>query len=130
MTEDDTPPDVGSLGEEAARLVEALAHWAGERGDDVGEAVADAADSVASAARDVDQHVATGAQECRYCPICRIVHAVRETNPEVKAHLATAAHSLLAAAASILATSMPDQPTAEGFERIRVDEPGDEDHHP
>ena len=72
-----TPPQdepVGSVGDEAAKLLGALADWAGDRrGDRV---------------RDVNEHIATGDAECLYCPICRTVHAVREASPEVKAQLA------------------------------------------
>ena len=38
--------------------------------------------AVASAAlHDVDEHLATGAPECRYCPVCRAVHVVRDAAP-------------------------------------------------
>ena len=76
---------------------------------------------------EVDDHIATGAEECTYCPVCRTIHAVRETSPEVKAHLAVAAASLLQAAAGILATVAPDEQRAraaagEGLEHIDLDD--------
>jgi hypothetical protein len=58
-------------------------------------------------AQEVNEHIATGSAECRYCPVCRVVHAVRETSPEVRTHLLTAATSLLQAAAGILETVPP-----------------------
>ncbi len=64
-----TPPQdepVGSVGDEAAKLLGALADWAGDH------------------ARDVDEHLATGDAECLYCPVCRTVHAVRQASPEVE----------------------------------------------
>jgi hypothetical protein len=54
------------------------------------------------------------------------VHAVRQTSPEVRAHLATAASSLLQAAAGLLATTVPDHArTREGVERIDLDDETD-----
>jgi len=99
---------VGSIGEEAARLFGAFADLA----------------------RDVDEHVATGGAECRYCPVCRAVHLVRETSPEVRAHLTSAVSSLVQAAAGLLATHVPEEHRsgATGVERIDLDEdvPDDE----
>lgn len=93
---------VGSVGEEAAKLFGAFAGML----------------------RDVDAHVATDDPECRWCPICRTVHLVRETSPEVRAHLAAAASSLVQAAAGLLATHVPGErhAGAAGVERIDLDE--------
>ena len=44
--------------------------------------------------------------------MCQVISAVRETSPEVKAHLATAATSLMQAAAGVLATKFPDDASA------------------
>jgi hypothetical protein len=85
---------VGSLGDEAAKLLGVLAGWASEH------------------ARDLNEHVATGAAECTYCPICRTVHAVRGASPEVRDQLATAASTFLQAAAGLLATSSTSEPTS------------------
>lgn len=96
--------EIGSVADEAAKLLGALSGWA----------------------RDVDEHVATGSEECTYCPICRTVHVVRQTSPEVRTHLAVAAASLMQAAAGILATVTSDEAgppkPAEGFEHIDLDE--------
>lgn len=106
--------EVGSLAEEAAKLFGALSDYAREQGGHVGSSVGDTAAGLAGhaakLAQDVDEHVATGAEECRWCPVCRTVHAVRGLSPEVKAHLATAASSLVHAAAGILATTTPPEP--------------------
>jgi hypothetical protein len=101
-------PEVGSVADEAAKLLGALSGWAKD------------------VAHDVDTHVATGAQECTYCPICRTVHAVRGLSPEVRTHLATSATSLLQAAAGLLATVVPDQQARPGgVEHIDLeDHPG------
>lgn len=118
MTEGHEEP-VGSAAEEAAKLFGAIGDWARERGaKEVGADAASAlagsfaaglagfASQAAHAAselnRNLDAHLATGAPECAYCPICRTVHVVREASPEVRVHLASAAASLMQAAASVL----------------------------
>ena len=101
------PPEIGTVGEEAMKLFGALADMARQQGTDVGSGFSGLADQAASVAREVNDHIATGSAECRYCPICRVVHAVRETSPEVRTHLLTAATSLLQAAAGILETVPP-----------------------
>ncbi len=96
--------DVGSVADEAIKLLGALSDWAKDT------------------THGIDAHLATGAQECTVCPICRTVHAVRELSPEVKTQLATAATSLLNAAAGLLATSVPDQGGRSGVEHIDLDD--------
>jgi hypothetical protein len=112
-------PEVGSLAEEAAKLFDALSDYAREQGGQLGSTVGESAAGLAGHAtrfaHDVEEHLATGDAECRYCPICRTVHAVRGLSPEVKAHLASAASSLAHAAAGVLATAVPQE--SEGGER-------------
>jgi hypothetical protein len=78
----------------------------------------------------INEHLATGSAECTYCPICRTVHAVRETSPEIRAHLVTAASSFLQAAAAMLATQMPKDDSGRGssVERINLDDDAPDDH--
>lgn len=110
--------DVGSVGEEAAKLFGALSDWARDQGDGAASGLgglAGLAGHAAAAAREVDQHLATGSPECTYCPVCRTVHAVRQVSPEVREHLVSAASSFLQAASAMLATQLPDQrPGAPG----------------
>jgi hypothetical protein len=96
---------VGSVGDEAAKLFGALADWA----------------------RDVGDHVDTGAAECTYCPICRTVHVIRQASPEVRDHLAVAATSLMQAAAGVLAaTARAGATPTDGMEHIDLDaDPGE-----
>jgi hypothetical protein len=118
----DGGPEVGSVGEEAAKLLGALSDWARDQGSDVGESLGGLASHAAASLRDVNDHLATGSAECTYCPVCRTVHAVRQTSPEVRAHLAQAASSLLQATAGLLATVPPPSPgRAPGVERIDLD---------
>lgn len=103
---------VGSVGEEAAKLLGALADWARDQGAEVGgglgAAAAGLAGQAAAAAKEVDAHLATGAPECRWCPVCRAVHAVRSCAPEVREQLLVAADALVKAAAGFLATQVPE----------------------
>ena len=100
-------PEVGTLGEEAGKLLEALTTWAGGAGAGSGREYAEAAAAAAGGARAAwqhwDDHVATGSPECRYCPVCRLVSVARSTSPEVRRQLADAGSSLLHAAAGLLA---------------------------
>ena len=129
MSEPDDPggrDPVGSVSEEALKLFGALSDWARDHGSDLGQGLSGLADQAAASVRDVDEHLATGAPECTYCPICRTVHAVRQTSPEVRAHLAVAASSLLQAAAGILAAAAPGDARARGgVERIDLDDETD-----
>ena len=127
-----TDPDVGSVGEEAAKLFGALADWARDHTPDtaaqpdLGAALGGVASHAARAFTEVNEHLATGSAECRYCPVCRTVHAIRQTSPEVRAHLTQAASSFLQAAAGLLATLPPPgsghQPPRQDFERIDLDD--------
>lgn len=102
---------IGSAAEEAAKLFGALAGWASDL------------------THNVDTHLDTGAAECIYCPICRTVHAFREVSPEIKTHLASAASSLMQAAAGVLAaaaaSATPARDRSTEVEKIDLD--GDDD---
>lgn len=103
-SEDD---QVGSVAEEAAKLIGALSDWAREH---------DPADHPAEGG------AATGAPECDWCPVCRAVHLVRECSPEVRTHLASAAASLMQAAAGLMAAAAREPGRAPDRESGR--EPG------
>jgi hypothetical protein len=128
VTEETGPREpVGSLGEEAAKLLHALQDWAKEGGADAAATAATAATGAASAWDQVNQHVATGGEDCRYCPVCQVISAVRQTSPEVREHLAHAAASLAQAAAGLLATHVPDASTGSGGGRRAGRGAGDAD---
>lgn len=116
--------DVGSVGDEAAKLFGALSDWAREHGGDLGHGLSDLAGQAAGAVREVEGHVATGATECTYCPLCRTVHAVREAGPEVREHLGAAVASLAQAAAGFLAAASKGAAgePRPGVERIDLDQ--------
>ncbi len=140
MTEDDRPeagaegatgdPEVGSVAEETAKLLGALSGWAREHGGDLGSGVNDLAAGAAAAFHDASSHIGNG-DDCRYCPLCRVVNVVRSTSPEVRTHLALAAANIAQAAAAVLATAAPDEQRAarkEPVEKIDLDAdaPGDD----
>lgn len=101
------PEDLGTVGEEAMKLFGAFADLARQHGGDAAGTIGGAAASFAGLAQEVNDHLATDSAECKYCPVCRVVHAVRQTSPDVKAHLMVAASSLLQAAAGMLETPAP-----------------------
>ena len=112
---------VGSVGEEAAKLLGALSNWARDQGDDYAGSAAEAAGSFAGAVKDVSEHIATGGDDCRYCPVCQVIQVVRNTSPEVRTHLSVAASSLMHAAAGLLATDPEDRPKSSPVEKIDLD---------
>lgn len=124
----DQDESVGSVGEEAAKLLQALQDWAKESGSDYAEATASAAAGAASAAQSINEHIATGGEDCRYCPVCQVISAVRGTSPEVKQHLTTAATSFMQAVAGVMATHVPDEASKRRSETSveKIDLDGDE----
>ncbi len=121
MTQNDGPEPVGSVAEEAAKLFGALSGWAREHGDGV-SAMAGA--MTGSLGDELHEHLATGAPECAWCPVCRMVSAVRQTSPEVRAHLASAASSFMLAVSGMMATHPPP---SGGVEPIDLDDEWPED---
>jgi len=117
-----TGEPVGSVGEEAAKLLGALSEWARDQGTDYAGTAAGAASSFAHAVHDVNEHIATGSADCRYCPVCQVIHVVRGTSPEVRAHLSTAASSLMQAAAGLLATRTDGPTGRSSVEKIDLDD--------
>jgi hypothetical protein len=71
---------------EALRLFEAVQDWA--RRTSVGDLTAHLAEGMGEGG------FATGAPECRLCPVCQLVGLLRQTHPEVAEHLGDAMSSL------------------------------------
>lgn len=115
-------PQVDSLGEEAVKLLQALQDWARETTDGAEQSRG------VGLLSNLNEHIATGSQDCQYCPVCQLIAAVRATSPEVKHHLGVAASSLLQAAAGVLATPSPRrQRDTDSVERIDLDDDWEED---
>jgi hypothetical protein len=103
MTPADEP--LGSAAHEAARLLDTLKEWLDGKG--MGEVP-----------------LATGSAECKLCPFCLALSALRDHNPEVVEQLGKAGEALLAALRSAL--SEHEKGWAAGrapdVERITIDE--------
>jgi hypothetical protein len=108
---------VGSVTEEAAKLLGAMSRWAREQGG----GAAGLADAIADRSA---EHLATGSPECTWCPVCRTIAAMRQTSPEVWTHLASAASSLMLAFSEMMATRPPER--ERGVERIDLDDASDD----
>lgn len=132
MTHTDDPVDVaadtadagvGTVAEEAVKLLGALSGWAKENGDGWYDGLQDGLSSIAD---ELHEHVSTGTPECTWCPVCRTVAAVRQASPEVKAHLSTAASSLMLAVSGLMSTRPPARGAGHdggsGVERITLDD--------
>ena len=119
---------IGSVSEEALKLLGALQDWARESRSDASAAAGSAASGATSSLGAINDHIATGGQDCRYCPICQVISAVRDTSPEVKQHLASAATSLMKAVAGVMETHVPDGRGGKGdggVEKIDLSEGDD-----
>ncbi|WP_101524135.1 hypothetical protein [Nocardioides houyundeii] len=132
-------PPVGSVGEEAAKLLGALSDWAGERGPGLGQHVEDligqmatsfqSAEASTEASADAGPDADPGEQpgeprghsECTACPVCRVMHSVRGLPPEVRGHLGAAAVSLGRAVSAALAPAQ-GRTESEAVEHIALDD--------
>ena len=120
MSDAEHAHEVGSLGDEAAKLLGALSGWAREHANDAGEGLAGLAEHAAASVHDLNEHLATGSTECTVCPICRTVHAIRQLSPDVKVHLASALTSLTEAASAHMRPPKPDE--GSHIQHIDLDE--------
>lgn len=85
---------VGSMSEEAAKLAAILQDWA---------ARTQSGDPTAGLGELFGPNIATGAPECRVCPVCRTIAAARELGPDFYVNLGNVVSGLVAAAASAAA---------------------------
>ena len=124
----DEKEPVGSVGEEALKLLAALQGWAKENGGDPAASAEGAAEGVSALFHELNEHIATGGADCRYCPLCQAISTVRQVSPEVKEHLASAAASLMKAMAGAMATD-PEagrrRPADSPVEKIDLSDDGD-----
>jgi hypothetical protein len=103
-----TERPVGSAAEEAAKLFAAVEEWARTRAGGLLDS----------------EHLATGAPECRACPVCQAISAARNVRPETVEHLLDAASSFVAALRTAAPAGPADGAPAPGarVEHIDVDE--------
>lgn len=76
---------------EAVRLVDTLRRRMSAGGAARGDVWSDATSEAWG------EHIATGAAECRYCPVCRAIAASRDVGPDILAHVMAAGESLYSA---------------------------------
>jgi hypothetical protein len=100
MTEPDPPPHehVGSLSDEAAKLITALQDWARRT---TGEAP-----------------IATGAPECEWCPVCQLVAALRGDPSALAERAGEIARTVVSGLVAAFATT-PASPASGGESRAR-----------
>jgi hypothetical protein len=93
-------PEVGSLGEEAAKLAEALQEWAGH-------------------------NISDGSAACRLCPLCQLIALVRQLSPETIDQIGDQVEGLVRSLRTLLesvATAESGARRDSGVERIRLSE--------
>jgi len=115
---------VGSLPEEAAKLVAVLQGWAGDNvppphtgGESDPAAFDDSAGEGDSGSESPPGHDPLSS-ECRYCLWCQAIRTAKGTSPEVREHLTNAATSFALAVQSLLET-----PSTEATARSRSESP-------
>jgi hypothetical protein len=98
---------VGSVAEEAAKLLSAMQDWA-RRDEDRDRT-------------DEQEHDHAG-EECRWCPICHLVRVAKATSPEVRDHLTQAGLSFVLAVKALLEESERPPRPATPVEKIDLSE--------
>jgi hypothetical protein len=139
----------GSIGEEAAKLIEALGMWArgaagagteapGPAGTPTGETAGGSSTSGGWSAEDLHAafrrvtgeaaagpSIADGSPACRLCPVCQLIAVLRHARPETFAHLLDASAALTAALRSVVEQAESAHPARPpGVQRIDLDPPG------
>ena len=99
MTESTGP---GTIGDEAAKLLDAVQDWARRN---LGEGA----------------HIATGAPECTWCPICQLIAVLRGDRPELSDKIADATASIVAALRAMVDTAAASHPGASQPRVQRID---------
>jgi hypothetical protein len=93
----------GPLGDEAARLLEALQTWVRGATGNLGA-----------------ERIATDSPECRLCPVCLLLSVIRGAQPEVFEHLVEAAGSLALALRTAVEAHDHAPRRGRGVERIDI----------
>ncbi|MFZ2503794.1 MAG: hypothetical protein WAW88_14110, partial [Nocardioides sp.] len=109
----DSSEPVGSLVEEAVRLVAVLAEMLAVPMAGLGTMIEAALQALETGEAPEHPGGADGTPaECEWCPLCRLIALVRGTNPEVRAHLVAALVSIAQAALAL--TRSADEARAPG----------------
>lgn len=111
--------EVGTVGEEAAKLFAALQGWAREHVPDSSRDHSQRAGGLGAS------YIADGSAACRICPLCQLIAFVRGINPEALEQLGHAAGSMLQALAGLVdAAQRSDTRRGSPVEKIDL---GDDD---
>jgi hypothetical protein len=129
---------VGTLVDEAARLLSVVQAWlneqidpgAGPGGEAGAEATAEpAAEPTAESEDEAEAEPGAGGEhrhedlsECRWCPLCGLARLAKATSPEVRDHLTQAAVSLALAVKQLLDDSERTPRQAVPLEKIDLTE--------
>jgi hypothetical protein len=108
---------IGTVGEEAAKLLVALQGWTREHLADASRAASDLGSS----------YISDGSAACRVCPVCQLIAFVRGVNPESLEQMSHAAGSMLNALAGLVdAAHRSDTRRGSPVEKINLtdDDPG------
>lgn len=79
--------DVGSLADEAARLIGALQDWAHRMS--------------------ADAPIATGAPECQWCPVCQLISMLRGERPDLAEKAGDTVRTVVSALVTAFTTPHP-----------------------
>ena len=131
---------VGSLAEEAAKLIAVMQGWASEHAGNPDHAADEeppapganepghpvgGSDNTghqhARHERRTDHADHDPAVECRWCPLCQTVRVAKAATPEVREHLADAAMSLAMAFKGLMETVDDTSPRSSPVEKIDLD---------
>ncbi|SDJ13679.1 hypothetical protein SAMN05444157_1924 [Frankineae bacterium MT45] len=94
---------LGSVADEAGKLFAAMQDWAAHN---LGDA----------------SHIATGAPECTWCPICQVIAVLRGDRPEVSEKIATAASAAVEALRAFLDAASARPPAQRPVQHISFGE--------
>jgi hypothetical protein len=117
FSRDGAQEPVGSVGEEAAKLLAALQVWLGEHVGDRSQP----SSGLGSA------YISDGSAACRVCPVCQLIAFVRGINPESMEQLTHAAGSMLQALSGLVdAAHSPDARRGEPVQKINLSDDEDD----
>jgi len=120
-------PGPGPLGEEAARLLDALGAWARGNLHRAPGASQDGHESWhEQMAGGPGEAISDGSPACRLCPVCQLIAVLRSARPETFAHLLEASAALTAALRSLVEYAEADadrERRRSGLQHIDLDPP-------
>jgi hypothetical protein len=138
---------VGTLAEEAAKLVAVMQSWAADHsghtgadvddrggsttrepgGNEPGHTVGDAGRPGAGGERATEHEHEHRGTECRWCPLCQSLRLAKAATPEVRDHLSNAALSLALAFKGLMEGVETPGDRSDPFEKIDLDPDSTED---